>query len=566
MGFASPIIGGGGALQYPAIKSPNYVPGVSGWAIFKNGNAEFNGGTFRGTVSGAAFVGPDFLIDNAGIFLYSGAQAFVLANLQSVQMGGYVVEANEFGSGAAYQLTGNTGSPYGFTVSLSAINNVYPGSPGAYGHIFCGFHYGSTSPESPFPIQVQNILAGQVQTSLDVTLATTGISDCVYDNWFNVSSVPPGGVNSNTGLEMMIWLASVGGTGPPGSKVASGVLINGYLFDVWFHGTWANAAQGTVSYQHVTQQTSVTYDMRPFMDDMIGRGYLSKLWYLIAIEAGFELWNGGAGHRINSFTVSNAPLLPAGTLVTSIAPVGGTEPYGAPYVSGIVEGPPGAVQAALRTVGGNGEFVIIIPGFVNPAIVGGISGSFSFMELIGPISTVVGFRDKLTRTMFSSDGVGSSANEATFYTEDNGTNHSYMIVDRTGTSIPAGRITAAQPGVTPAVPEVPHTFAPLTAGYNITSGYADYMMTAEGRVHLSAHIGVTAGPGLAFVKITTNPLPPLYRPSVNRFFVIGANELAIFSGSNNAGAIGQLGTDGNIYVYGASTFATEIDFEVDVRL
>ena len=40
-GFNNPIVAAGGSLVYPAIKSPNYVPGVSGWAIFKNGTAQF---------------------------------------------------------------------------------------------------------------------------------------------------------------------------------------------------------------------------------------------------------------------------------------------------------------------------------------------------------------------------------------------------------------------------------------------------------------------------------------------------------------------------------------------
>lgn len=40
-GFSNPITGGQGALVRPAIKSPNYVPGVSGWSINRDGSAEF---------------------------------------------------------------------------------------------------------------------------------------------------------------------------------------------------------------------------------------------------------------------------------------------------------------------------------------------------------------------------------------------------------------------------------------------------------------------------------------------------------------------------------------------
>jgi hypothetical protein len=50
MPFGNPITGGQGALLRTAIKSPNYVPGVSGWSINRDGTAEFSNGVFRGAV------------------------------------------------------------------------------------------------------------------------------------------------------------------------------------------------------------------------------------------------------------------------------------------------------------------------------------------------------------------------------------------------------------------------------------------------------------------------------------------------------------------------------------
>lgn len=69
MGFENPIVGGT-ALRIPAIQSPNYSPGVAGWIIKINGDAEFNNLTIRGE-----FVGNDFIINSDGIFLYSGTPA-----------------------------------------------------------------------------------------------------------------------------------------------------------------------------------------------------------------------------------------------------------------------------------------------------------------------------------------------------------------------------------------------------------------------------------------------------------------------------------------------------------
>lgn len=47
MGFRNPVVAGI-ALARPAIESTDYVPGVSGWAIFQDGSAEFNDITIRG--------------------------------------------------------------------------------------------------------------------------------------------------------------------------------------------------------------------------------------------------------------------------------------------------------------------------------------------------------------------------------------------------------------------------------------------------------------------------------------------------------------------------------------
>jgi hypothetical protein len=57
MTFRNPILGAGGStLLRPAIQSPNYVPGLSGWTIQRTGSAEFNNITIRNgeTVSSTA--------------------------------------------------------------------------------------------------------------------------------------------------------------------------------------------------------------------------------------------------------------------------------------------------------------------------------------------------------------------------------------------------------------------------------------------------------------------------------------------------------------------------------
>jgi hypothetical protein len=50
MAFEEPVLGGNNALVREEVKSPNYVAGVSGWDLGKNGDAEFNSIVVRGTV------------------------------------------------------------------------------------------------------------------------------------------------------------------------------------------------------------------------------------------------------------------------------------------------------------------------------------------------------------------------------------------------------------------------------------------------------------------------------------------------------------------------------------
>lgn len=55
MTFSNPIVGGTTLIR-PAIHSPDYVPGVSGWSINKDGTAEFNNVVIRGDLESDNYV------------------------------------------------------------------------------------------------------------------------------------------------------------------------------------------------------------------------------------------------------------------------------------------------------------------------------------------------------------------------------------------------------------------------------------------------------------------------------------------------------------------------------
>lgn len=76
-GFNNAVVGGSDDLIRSAIQSPNYVTAVSGWTINRDGSAEFNDLTVRGTV---------VLDGTNGLFVYDGAPGVdkLIVSLSSV--------------------------------------------------------------------------------------------------------------------------------------------------------------------------------------------------------------------------------------------------------------------------------------------------------------------------------------------------------------------------------------------------------------------------------------------------------------------------------------------------
>jgi hypothetical protein len=216
----------------------------------------------------------------------------------SVSGGTYTVQNNEWGSSAPECIT--TDGSADFRVANSSISNATNGAPGGYPSIYQGCHWGNCTSGglSGNPVQASAITAGKVTTSWSTTQPGTGAYDVAYDIWFNQAPTTSGQPN---GTELMIWLNHNGPVQPFGSQVATGTTIGGRGYNVWF-GT---QGWNTVSYTMTTAATSVSgLDLAPIVADAMNRGYIQPSWWLIDIEAGFELWQGGAGLATNSFSVS----------------------------------------------------------------------------------------------------------------------------------------------------------------------------------------------------------------------------------------------------------------------
>jgi Glycosyl hydrolase family 12/Cellulose binding domain len=225
-----------------------------------------------------------------------GADALCHSQRLAVDGGVYAVQNNEWGSGAPECVA--VGGSGGFAVIRSAIANPASGAPGGYPSIYRGCHWGTCTPRSGLPVLVSRLLSpGIVTTTRATAQPGTGAYDVAYDIWFNRA---PGTSGQPDGAELMIWLSHHGPVRPFGSRVSTAV-IGGRSYDVWF----GKQAWNTISYSVVRGTTSVRdLDIGQFAADALRRGYLGKSWYLIDVEAGFELWQGGAGLATDSFAVN----------------------------------------------------------------------------------------------------------------------------------------------------------------------------------------------------------------------------------------------------------------------
>lgn len=143
-GFSNPIAGGGGDLIRPSLRSPGFVAGATGWSINKDGTAEFNGITVRGTVILGNGTTNTIILDNtrSAIFVYDSLGNLVesMASVAGTDSFGNAYTAgfsSYFGSGGnlystlfAGQLSIGTGSAVANTAAFKIFANTGGGPNG----------------------------------------------------------------------------------------------------------------------------------------------------------------------------------------------------------------------------------------------------------------------------------------------------------------------------------------------------------------------------------------------------------------------------------------------------
>lgn len=253
----------------------------------------------------------------AGTWLGGSAQAAAtLCGFHTAQVSGgtYIVQNDEYASAATECLGVPRGG--GFTVARSSISQSLRGTPGGYPSIYAGCHWGycTSGGLGAKPIRVGDLVPGALTSSWSTVQPRTSTAayDAAYDIWINRTPTTSGAPD---GSEIMVWLRSHGGVRPEGKEVARNIWIGSISYDVWDHAMPGGA--NTVTYVMNWPKRSVRdLDIGALAQYAVRHGYTNPRWYLISVEAGFELWKGGAGLATTHFSVNIASSLrPAPPLV-----------------------------------------------------------------------------------------------------------------------------------------------------------------------------------------------------------------------------------------------------------
>jgi Glycosyl hydrolase family 12 len=229
----------------------------------------------------------------------AGPSRSVLCQEQTTPVAGgtYIVQNNEHDSSAPECV--RTDGRARFTVAYSSIRNPTDGSPGGYPSIYQGCHWGTCSSGglAASPIKVADLAPGVVTTSWSATRGR-GRYNIAYDIWFNKTPATSGQPDC---AELMVWLDHTGSIQPYGRPIDSDAIVGGTSYEIWAgRRSWGD----TITYEMTSATTSVRdLDIGTLAQDAVSRGYLANSCYLIAVEAGFELWRGGTGLKTDSFSV-----------------------------------------------------------------------------------------------------------------------------------------------------------------------------------------------------------------------------------------------------------------------
>lgn len=166
-------------------------------------------------------------------------------------------------------------------------------TPVSFPSIFIGHIDGHATTDSGLPLR--NSTIASIPVTWDWSDADADVSADflpLFSLWFTttVEGSVPGPEKS-----LEIWLFKPGNHNPSGSVIAGNVVIENTTWTVWRDGS-------NIAYAASSEQPSVNFDLKSFIDDAVSRSTISGTDYLQNVIAGFRIWSGGAGLSSSNFS------------------------------------------------------------------------------------------------------------------------------------------------------------------------------------------------------------------------------------------------------------------------
>jgi hypothetical protein len=205
-------------------------------------------------------------------------------------------------TGNSFEVLRQTAGPGGDS-SPASFPSIYIGANGAQS----GVNGATTTGDNPLPLQVSGIVSAPTRFRHN---ATSGDYNATYDVWF-APSAPQGEYDTALAAFLMVW------TYKPGSRVAIGTSrgqanVGGRTWELFVGPRGGGGPDNNlpvISYVNTGAAVpDYSFDLKAFIDDAVARNVgLTTGMFLTDVFAGFEIWNGGTGLRVDEFTIDINP-------------------------------------------------------------------------------------------------------------------------------------------------------------------------------------------------------------------------------------------------------------------
>jgi hypothetical protein len=165
----------------------------------------------------------------------------------------------------------------------------------------------TTTSDDNLPKQISQISSIRTRFAHNAS----GDANATYDVWF-AAQAPQGEYQTASGAFLMVWTYKPGNRnaiGGFGGGAAQQATVDGRQWNLFVGGRAEAGDPGAGNAQvisYVVPGASIqdySFDLNLFIKDAVQRGLLNSNMFLTDVFAGFEIWSGGSGLRVNEFSI-----------------------------------------------------------------------------------------------------------------------------------------------------------------------------------------------------------------------------------------------------------------------